>query len=109
MRLRHLSTVAAFAAAVLVGHVTDRTTGQPIGGVHIALSGPTHARATTTSNGAYVVRALRPGTYTMTLSSDDVPPQRVHVKVSASKTTRNVVVCSTTLDYSCAPGGDGPG
>ncbi|MDE2482648.1 MAG: carboxypeptidase regulatory-like domain-containing protein [bacterium] len=109
MRLQHLSTAAAFVAAVLVGHVTDRTTGQAIAGVHIVLSGPSHAKATTKSDGSYAVRGLRPGLYTLTLSSNDVPPESAHLRITKAKTREDFIVCSTTLDYSCAPGGDGPG
>ena len=109
MSSRTISTAVALAAAILTGHVTDRTTGQPIAGVRVDARGPMHAHATTDERGAYTLRGLRSGTYTLTLSSDDVPPVRDRVRVTSGTTKENVVVCSTTLDYSCAPGGDGQG
>ena len=97
---RSLPLLAA-AAVVLSGHVTDKTTGQPLAGVHVAAAGPQRAAATTNGDGAYRLPALRPGRYTLTLSSDDVPPQSFTVTVHGTKQTFDVVACSTTLDYAC--------
>ena len=93
------------AVVVLSGHVTDKTTGQPLGGVHVVADGPQHASATTSGDGAYRLSKLRAGRYTLTLSSDDVPPQRFEVTVRGAKPqTFDAVACSTTLDYACNTG-----
>jgi iron complex outermembrane receptor protein len=91
--------------AVLIGHVTDATTGQPLPGVTITVG--SH-RATTDARGAYRLTGLTPGSYTLRASSDDVPPQKRSLVVkSSAQTTFDFVLCSTTLDYGC--GGTGPG
>lgn len=101
-----LARVAALALAVLVGHVTDATTGQPLPNVTIAVG--TH-RATTDAHGAYRMTGLTPGSYTLSATSDDVPLQHRSVVVkSSAQTTADLVLCSTTLDYGCG-GGSGPG
>lgn len=101
-----LPRVAVLALAVLIGHVTDATTGQPLPNVTIAIG--SH-RATTDSHGAYKLTGLTPGRYTLSASSDDVPPQKrdVAVKQQSQPTVLDLVLCSTTLDYGC--GGSGPG
>jgi protocatechuate 3,4-dioxygenase beta subunit len=103
---RRITAAATLALIVLVGHVTDATTGQPLPNVTIAV-GSHHA--TTDQHGAYRLSGIAPGHYTLTASSTDVPPQRrsVVVKQNNAQTTFNLVLCSTTLDYSC--GRTGPG
>lgn len=103
---RLLAPATAFALAVLTGHVTDATTGQPLPNVTIAVG--TH-HATTDSHGAYKLTGLTPGHYKLSASSDDVPPQKrdVVVKQQSAPTVLDLVLCSTTLDYGC--GGSGPG
>lgn len=102
---RLLAQTAALALAVLAGHVTDATTGQPLPGVTIAI-GSHHT--TTDAHGAYRLTGLLPGHYTLEANSDDVPPQKRDVVVKQSaQTTLDLVLCSTTLDYGC--GGTGPG
>ncbi len=99
---------ALVAVAFLSGHVLDRTTGQPLPGVRVTTAGAT---ASTDKDGRYVLRGLAPGSYTLTLQSDDVPAYRVHITVKAGRNERDVRACSTTLDYGCgeapAPGGAG--
>ena len=110
MRHAQLATIAALALAVLFGQVTDRTTGQPMPHVKLQLHGSMHVTAITDRSGRYKLNGLRPGVYSVTLSSSDVPPVRTHVHVGVRTTRRNFVVCSTTLDYSCGGGGgSGPG
>lgn len=94
------------ALAVLVGHVTDATTGQPLAGVTIAI-GSRHTN--TDAHGAYRLSGLTPGRHTLSASSKDVPPQHrsVVVKQQDAPTKLDLVLCSTTLDYNCA--GAGPG
>lgn len=96
----------AIALAVLAGRVTDATTGQPLPHVTIAI-GSHHA--TTDAHGAYRLTGLPPGRYTLSASSDDVPPQHrsVVVKAQSADTIVNLVLCSTTLDYGCPGGGPG--
>lgn len=104
--LRHLAPGVALALAVLAGHVTDRTTGQPLPGVHVALSGGGSLSAVTNSDGGYHIRNVKPGHYTVTLSSNDVLPQHYDVTIRPTDKTRTAdfVACSTTLDYNCSGG-----
>jgi outer membrane usher protein FimD/PapC len=105
-----VSAVMALVLVVLSGHITDKTTGQPLVGVHVSVSGPSRATASTGSNGQYVLRNLRPGTYSVTISSNDVPREQRSVTIGTKNTTQDFTVCSTTLDYSCAGGsGEPPG
>jgi hypothetical protein len=94
------------ALVVLVGRVTDATTGQSLPNVTIAIG--SH-RTTTDNHGAYRISGLAPGRYTLSASSSDVPAQRrsVVVKQNTAKVTLDLVLCSTTLDYSCASSGPG--
>lgn len=105
MRRRAVAGLAApfFALAVLYGRVTDLTTGQAL--VHVSVSaGGTH-HALTDSEGHYRISGLKPGRYTLTLQSNDVPPQQqtVTVRKDAAKTQADLTACSTTLDYACHP------
>jgi hypothetical protein len=99
-----MHALALLALTVVAGHIVDRTTGQPLTGVEIsAKGGATVAPARTNDTGGYTLRGLTPGHYTLTVSSDDVPPQPFEVVVRGAKTQRfNMTACSTTLDYSCA-------
>jgi hypothetical protein len=94
------SLVAALLVAVLAGTITDKTTGQPLSGVVVAV-GAVHA--TSHADGSYRLSGVKPGSATVTVSSDDVPPQRFSVTVGRALTRANLTVCSTTLDYSCGP------
>lgn len=103
--IRTVHCIAAFALAVVVGHVTDATTGQPLPHVTVAI-GSHHAA--TDAHGSYRLAGVAPGRYTLTASSDDVPPQHRTVVVKQSgDTSVDLVLCSTTLDYGC--GRSGPG
>ena len=109
------SWVALLVLAVLVGRVTDATTGQPLIGVHVTLAGPQRAAAITDRDGRYRIPNLRPGRYRVNLVSSDVPIQHRAIVVRGT-TTLNVRACSTTLDYSCVtpalhqgPGDSGSG
>jgi hypothetical protein len=90
---------------VVAGNIVDRTTGQPLTGVDVrAQGGAKVAPARSNADGHYVLRGLTPGHYTLTVSSDDVPPQTFDVVVRAGSVQHlNLTACSTTLDYSCAP------
>jgi 5-hydroxyisourate hydrolase-like protein (transthyretin family) len=93
----------AAVLAVLTGHVVDRTTGQPLIGVDIsAASGAKTVTARSDDGGRYTLKNLPAGSYTLTVSSDDVPPQHFSVVVHGAKAHFDITACSTTLDYSCA-------
>ncbi|HLY03590.1 MAG TPA: carboxypeptidase regulatory-like domain-containing protein [Candidatus Cybelea sp.] len=105
MKLSTFTAASTLALVVLVGHVTDATTGQPLANVTISI-GSHHT--TTDGRGAYRLTSLTPGRHTVSASSKDVPPQNRSVVVKPqTQTTLDLVLCSTTLDYSCA--GAGPG
>jgi hypothetical protein len=94
------SLIAVWALAVLVGNLGDRTTGQPLAGVLVTLG---KAHATSHADGSFRLTGLKPGRATLSVSSDDVPPQQFPVTVGATTTHVNLRVCSTTLDYNCGP------
>lgn len=106
MNSRVSSTIAAFAFTLLVGHITDRTTGQPLTGVHVEIvQGQKTLRATSDADGTFHVSGVQPGKHTLRYSSDDVPPKAVSITVSGRKQQLQIAACSTTLDYSCGGGG----
>jgi protocatechuate 3,4-dioxygenase beta subunit len=100
MQPRTFFVLAPLAFAVLLGTVNDRTTGQPLAGVTVSVG---NARATTHADGSYRLTKVKPGAATLTASSDDVPPQQFTLTIGATTTRHDLRVCSTTLDYSCAP------
>ena len=105
MLRRSLPTLATLAIVLLVGRITDKTTGQPLVGVHVRATGAYAARtAVTDRNGRYTIPGLRPGRYRIRISSNDVPPQTFHVTVERTPQTYDITACSTTLDYECDPG-----
>ena len=105
MRLRAFASAAAsvFALAVLYGRVTDLTTGQPL--THVSVTVDRAHHAITGQDGHYRIAGLKPGSYTLTLQSNDVPLQQASVTVrsGAAKTQADLTACSTTLDYACHP------
>lgn len=98
----------ALAVTILIGHVTDKTTGQPLAGVQITatVQSSHHAVATTNRHGLFHLN-LPPGRYTLHLTSADVPPQEHQVVVKGKRQSVTLQACSTTLDYSCGQGGPG--
>jgi hypothetical protein len=107
---RSLPTFAcAFAIALLLGQITDKTTGQPLRGVQVRIrQGAATLRAVTGEDGRFRLSGVRPGAYVLNYSSDDVPPGSVRVRVSGAREAIRITACSTTLDYSCTgPGGGG--
>jgi hypothetical protein len=87
-----------FAFAVLIGTLTDHTTGQPLPGVIVELG---KVRATTHADGTFRLNGVKPGHATLSVSSADVPPQTFPVSVGATTSHVALRVCSTTLDYNC--------
>jgi hypothetical protein len=96
--------LALLAMTILAGQIVDRTTGQPLTGVDVRLAGGANvAPARTNDAGQFTLRGVPPGHHTLTVTSDDVPPQTFDVVVKAAKLQHlNITACSTTLDYSCA-------
>ncbi len=94
------SLLATMLVAVLAGTITDKTTGQPLAGVVVAVGA---AHTTSHADGSYRLSGVKPGPATLTVSSDDVPPQRFAVTLGPATTHANLTVCSTTLDYNCGP------
>ena len=92
--------VAPLALAVVVGTITDRTTGQPLTGVTVA-AGAVHT--TSRADGTYRLGGVKPGRMTLTFSSDDVPPQHLTITVGTTPSRADLRACSTTLDYNCGP------
>jgi hypothetical protein len=109
MSIAHIRslTAAAFVLAVFAAQITDKTTGQRMPGLTVTADGPSHASGKTDRAGLIRFRGLKPGSYTIRISSSDVTPQSVHVTVKAGNSAVvPIKVCSMTLDYQCAaPGG----
>lgn len=93
-------------ATTLLGTIVDKTTGQPLVGVHVSAAGK---RATSDTHGNFRISGLREGRSTLTYSSHDVPQQTVHVLLSGRTVHLRFPACSITLDYQCGggPGGGG--
>ncbi|HUA08520.1 MAG TPA: carboxypeptidase-like regulatory domain-containing protein [Candidatus Acidoferrales bacterium] len=105
-----LAATLALALATFSGTLVDQTTGQPLTKVHVHAAGPVSADATTDARGRWLMKNLRPGAYTVTVESNDVPQQSFKVKLAGSRiTVVTIKACSTTLDYHCATPGGGPG
>jgi outer membrane receptor protein involved in Fe transport len=65
------ATTVAQAAPATTGTITGKVTdgsGKPLGGVHIAINGPSATETTTKSDGSYSV-AVPPGVYSVTISA----------------------------------------
>ncbi|HTW82486.1 MAG TPA: carboxypeptidase regulatory-like domain-containing protein [Candidatus Sulfotelmatobacter sp.] len=100
--LRSLPTLA-LGLALVAGHVTDQTTGQPLPHVKVTAVGAKTLHAVTDADGAYTLRGVPAGHYRVTLQSDDVPPRTYDLVVGkAANQTHDFVACSTTLDYNCS-------
>ncbi len=102
-----LTAAAALAFTLLLGQITDKTTGQPLHGVQVEMTqGAATLRAVTDAGGRFRLSGVHPGAHTLHYASNDVPPHSVNVMVRAGKQAISISACSTTLDYSCAgPGG----
>jgi carboxypeptidase family protein len=107
MNRSFLAACSALAFTLLLGQITDKTTGQPLRGVAV-IAQSSHAlplHAVTDAHGRFRLPGVRPGAVTLHYSSDDVPPQSLIVHVRGTKQSISITACSTTLDYSCRSGG----
>src|ERR1700761_8682433 len=101
MQIRTRAFVAV-ALALVIGRLTDLTTGQPLTGVTITVAGSS-AHGVTDENGNFRLKNVAAGAHALSLQSSDVPPQTRTITVGkGAKTLVHIVACSTTLDYSCA-------
>lgn len=100
MGYQRLVPAASLALAVVLGTISDRTTGQPLAHVTVSLGS---AHATTRADGTFRLDAVKPGRATIAIESDDVPPQHFPITVGTTTTKADLRACSTTLDYNCGP------
>jgi len=96
----HALRIAPLVAAILIGTISDRTTGQPLPGVAVSI-GAIHAK--THADGTYRLTGVKPGRATLDAESDDVPPQHFGVTIGKTRSRADLRACSTTLDYTCGP------
>ena len=71
---------AAGSSTVLVGQVIDKSTGENITGAEVKIGGET--RAVTNSGGEFIVDAIDPGTYKVTVEAEDYKSWTKRVSVS---------------------------
>lgn len=109
MTRSNVARLAALSFALLVGQITDKTTGQPLVGVRVEIAqGTAMLHSVTGTDGRFRLPGVRPGPHTLQYSSADVPPHSVKIDVRAKNDPLHITACSTTLDYSCVgPGGGG--
>lgn len=108
MRIKTL-VMLSLALVTFWGTLLDKTTNQPLTAVRVTATGPSSARGSTDSRGKFTLVNLKPGQYTITVQSKDVPQQTFDRKITKG-TTQTIKACSTTLDYHCgSPGGGGAG
>jgi len=108
--LRKFAVTAALTLPVLSGRIVDRTTGQPMFGVHVTITGAANATTITNRVGRYTLRNLRPGRYRIAVRGKGMPTVRRRITLSNKNAVANFVVCSVALDYSCGDAfSNGPG
>lgn len=106
MAMAHIRTFATFALVItaFTGRVLDEGNGHVLEGVHVRTQGPTTTEATTDRGGRFALPNLKPGPYTVTAESEDVPMQEFHVTVAPARSTYlEMKVCSTRYDAHCGP------
>lgn len=92
--------MVVFGLVTFWGTLLDKTTNQPLTMVHVSAAGPSSARSETNSRGKFTLSKLKPGRYTITVQSKDVPQQSFDFSITRNS-TRAIKACSTTLDYRC--------
>jgi hypothetical protein len=107
-RFARSTLTLSLALVTFWGTLLDKTTNQPLTGVRINAAGPGTARASTDFRGKFTLINLRPGDYTITVQSKDVPQQHFRFKITRG-TTQTLKACSTTLDYQCGTQGGSAG
>jgi hypothetical protein len=106
----HVVASLALALITFSGTLLDQTTGQPLAHVGIRAVGPSAGDAVSDAHGRFRLRALRPGTYTLFVQSNDVPLQTFRLTIDGNGAMKRTLrACSTTLDYHCASPQSGPG
>lgn len=81
-------SVAQSAEGQISGKVVDTQTGEPIIGANVAITGTTKGAATDL-DGNYAIKAIEPGTYSITVSYVSYSKKTVtEVEISAEETTR---------------------
>jgi cytochrome c556 len=96
MNERRAFRAAGLLAALLIGIVSDRTTGQPLPGVTVSI-GAIHA--VTRADGSFKLAGVKAGRATLNAESDDVPPQHFPVTVGKASSRADLRVCSTTQAF----------
>jgi|HubBroStandDraft_4_1064222.scaffolds.fasta_scaffold787235_1 hypothetical protein len=107
-RFTRSALTLSLALVTFWGTLLDKTTDQPLTGVRVITAGPSTARTTTDFRGKFTLTNLRPGDYTITVQSKDVPQQHFRFSIERG-TVQTVKACSTTLDYHCGTPGGGAG
>lgn len=101
-----LAGATALTLTLLLGQITDKTTGQPLHGVQVTVQSRGLTRnAVTDAHGRFRVPGVRPGSVTVHYSSADIPPQSTTLSVRGAQQTVTITACSMTLDYHCDNGG----
>jgi protocatechuate 3,4-dioxygenase beta subunit len=75
------------STGTLSGRVADQSSGQPLAGVQVTVSGATTGTATSDSNGQFSVAALSPGQYTVGLTLSGYTSASLTATVAAAQIT----------------------
>lgn len=102
--LQNVSLPTNPTAGTLSGRVSDQSSGQPLSGVQITVSGPTNATATSDANGQFSAGNLAPGQYTVRLDLVGYTSASLTAGVAAGQVTDTGLaqlapVPSTTLIF----------
>ena len=97
-------TIFALVLATFSGRVIDEGNLRALDGVRVQIDGPSSAEATTDKTGHVTLTNLKPGPYTITTDSQQVPVQQFHITLVNNRTTvMEMRVCSTRYDAHCGP------
>ena len=92
------------STGTLSGRVSSQSSGQPLAGVHVTVSGATNATATSDSNGQFSVGNLSPGQYAVNLTLAGYTSAGLTASVAAGQVTDTgltqlAAVPSTTIIF----------